>query len=267
MFAWRSFPHEGPGPDRPGPGAYLTVPGLASRGIEVAFTTRHGGTSGEPFSSLNLSYVSGDDPERVRANRARALRAVGGPPESWTGARQVHGNRVERVGPDRRGAGWASPDDVIAEVDALWTDAPDVTIVVLTADCLPIVLADPEGRRVGVVHAGWKGLLAGVIGAAVKDMAGAEGLVAYVGPSIGPCCYEVGPEVAGPAADALGDVVRTGDGKPRLDLWAGSLIALARAGVKEVWPAALCTRCERHRFFSNRAGSAARQGVVARLAP
>jgi hypothetical protein len=104
-----------------------------------------------------------------------------------------------------------------------------------------------------------------VIASTVADMGGADGLTAYLGPSIGPCCYEVGPDVAEPARETLGDVVRGSEGAPRLDLWAGSLVALARAGVNEVWPAALCTRCERNRFFSNRAGSAARQGVVARI--
>jgi purine-nucleoside/S-methyl-5'-thioadenosine phosphorylase / adenosine deaminase len=266
MFAWRSFPQDGPGPKRPGPGAFLTVPQLERRGIRVAFTTRHGGISPDPFSSLNLSYVSGDDPELVQGNRTRALGAVGGSLESWTGARQIHGNTVVRVGTAERGAGWSSPDDVIPDADALWTDSLDVSIAVLTADCVPIVLADPERRLAGVVHAGWRGLLSGVIDAAVGEIGGAERLIAYVGPSIGPCCYEVGPDVAGPARDLLGDVVREIDGQQRLDLWAGSLVALARSGVKQVWPAALCTRSESHRFFSNRAGSAARQGVVVRIA-
>jgi len=262
MFAWRAFPRE-PGA---GPGAYLTVPELARRGIEVAFTTRHGGRSNEPFSSLNLSYVSGDVPEVVRANRRRALAAVGGDLASWTGARQVHGSRTVRVGTAERGAGWGSPDDLIPNADSLWTDEPDVSIVVLTADCVPVVLADPHRRRVGVVHVGWRGLVGGAISSAVDSMGGAEGLTAYIGPSIGPCCYEVGRDVADPAREMFGDIVRDSDAGQRLDLWAGSLAALARAGVKEVWPAALCTRCEQHRFFSNRADSAARQGVLARLA-
>lgn len=262
MFAWRVFARE-PGA---GPGAYLTVPALARRGVHVAFTSRQGGRSAPPFSSLNLSYSSGDDPEVVRANRTRALAAVGGRLESWTGGRQVHGTRTARVGAEQRGAGWDSPAHVVPDTDALWTDAPDVTLVVLTADCTPIVLVDPDARRVGVAHAGWRGLTSGVIETTVAAIGGAENLRAFVGPSIGPCCYEIGDDVSTLARARLGDVVRRVDGKEHLDLWAGVLVALGRAGVREVWPAALCTRCEPGRFYSHRAGDVGRQGALVRLA-
>ena len=118
-----------------------------------------------------------------------------------------------------------------------------------------------------MVHAGWRGLLAGIVETTVDAMGGPDGLVAFVGPSIGPCCYEVGPDVAGPARERLGDVVRPVDGRDHLDLWAGSLVALGRAGVREVWPAALCTRSEPGRFYSHRAGARGRQGLVARIVP
>jgi len=262
MFAWRAFPQE-PGAS---PGAYLTVPALARSGIHVAFTTRHGGRSDAPFDSLNLSFASGDDPDRVQANRRRALMAVGGSLESWTGARQVHSATPAYADASRRGAGWDSPASVIPDADAVWTGSPDVTVVVLTADCVPIVLADPSGRRVAAVHAGWRGMIGGVVERTVEAMGDAERLVAYVGPSIGPCCYEVGDDVAAPATERFGDVVRTAGGSTRLDLWACALRALGGAGVREVWPSALCTRSENNRFFSHRAGSPGRQGVLARIA-
>jgi len=264
VFAWRTFP---PTPGS-GPGAFLAVPALERRGVRVAFTTRHGGTSDDPFSSLNLSYASGDDPGRVRENRTHALGAVGGAAGSWTGARQVHGSRTVRVTGAERGAGWDSPATVVPDADALWTDEPDASLVVLTADCTPVVLADPETRRIGVVHAGWRGLLAGVVEEAVGAMGGPDGLAAFIGPAIGPCCYEVGEDVAEPAAERLGPQVirRVGDAI-HLDLWAGTSVALSRAGVREVWPAALCTRCEPGRFFSHRAGARGRQGVIARIEP
>lgn len=262
MFAWRAFTRE-PGA---GPGAVLTVPELARRGVEVAFTTRLGGRSQDPFASLNLSYASGDDPVIVRANRRRALAATGAGIEDWTGARQVHSTHAVRVGDAERGAGWDSPAGVIPDADALWTDVPGPAIVVLTADCMPILLADPSRPRIGVVHAGWRGLLSGIVGTAVEQMGGPDGLTALVGPSIGPCCYEVGPDVAAPAREKLGDVIRKVGGRRHLDLWAGALVVLARAGVREVWPAALCTRCEPDRFFSHRAGARGRQGLLARIA-
>jgi polyphenol oxidase len=262
MFAWRALARE-PGAS---PGAVLTVPELARHGIEVAFTTRLGGRSGAPFASLNLSYSSGDDPEVVRRNRGRALAAIGGSLQDWTGARQVHSDRAVRIGDAERGAGWASPTGVIADADALWTDRPGPALVVLTADCTPILLADTRSRRIGTVHAGWRGLLGGIVERTVEAMGDPEHLTAFVGPSIGPCHYEIGSDVSGPARDALGDVVRTVAGREHLDLWAGSLIALARAGVREVWPAALCTRCEPDRFYSHRAGARGRQGLLARIA-
>ncbi|MFY9585896.1 MAG: polyphenol oxidase family protein, partial [Actinomycetota bacterium] len=259
MFAWRALARE-PGAS---PGAVLTVPELARHGIEIAFTTRLGGRSGDPFASLNLSYSSGDDPDVVRRNRTRALAAIGGALGDWTGARQVHSAHAVRVGDAERGAGRESPAGVIPDADALWTDRPGPALVILTADCTPILLADTARRRIGVVHAGWRGLLGGIVEETVAAMGDAANLTAFVGPSIGPCCYEVGPDVSAPARDALGDVVRTVDGREHLDLWAGSLIALARAGVREVWPAALCTRSEPDRFYSHRAGARGRQGLLA----
>lgn len=262
MFAWRALAGE-PGAS---PGAVLTVPELARHGIQVAFTTRLGGRSADPFSSLNLSYSSGDDPETVRANRRRALAAVGASLEDWTGARQVHSHRAVEITEAERGAGWESPAGVIPDADALWTDRPGPALVVLTADCTPILLADTTRRRIGVVHAGWRGLLAGIVETTVAAMGRPDDITAFVGPSIGPCCYEVGADVSGPARDALGDVIRDVGGREHLDLWAGSLIALARAGVREVWPAALCTRSEPGRFYSHRAGARGRQGLLARIA-
>jgi YfiH family protein len=242
------------------------VPALAREGIRVAFTTRQGGVSRAPYASLNLSFSSGDAPGAVRANRARALRAVGGAPESWTGARQVHGTRVVRVDASLRGAGADDPRGAIVGADALWTDRPDATLAVLSGDCVPILLASPRGRRIGVVHAGWRGLLAGVVEAAVRALGEAGPLAAFVGPAIGPCCYAVGEDLADRAAERLGEdvVVRRG-GAAFLDLWTGSVRALVAAGVHEVWPAALCTRCEPDRFYSHRAGARGRQGLLARL--
>lgn len=260
MFAWRAFPARG---DRT-PGAYLTMPALLGAGIRVVFTTKHGGFSDAPFASLNLSFVSGDDPGVVRRNRARVLGELGADPAAWTSGKQVHGASVARADAGTAGAGAFDPATTIPATDALWTDEPGVPMAVLTADCVPLVLADPDRRRVGVVHAGWRGLVGGVIEAAGEAMGGAT--VAGIGPSIGPCCYEVGDDVAEPAARALGEqVVRATTNKPHLDLWRGARAALRRAGVPEVGLAALCTLCDRDRFFSHRAGDDARQGVVAML--
>lgn len=172
-----------------------------------------------------------------------------------------------KVNAGERGAGWDSPANVVPDADALWADEPGIALVVVTADCVPILLADPSSRRIGVVHAGWRGLVAGVVEETVRAMGSPETLAAFVGPAIGPCCYEVGEDVAERAAEKLGDVVyRRGD-RTHLDLWRSAATALAGAGVREVWPAALCTKCEPDRFYSHRAGARGRQGLIARLDP
>lgn len=274
MFAWRAFPSRGdastgpagPGGRPAGPGAYLAIPSLEREGIAAAFTTRSGGWSEHPFASLNLSLVAGDDPATVRVNRARALTTIGADRAAWTSARQVHGSGVSEVGQADVGAGALDPDATIEGTDALVTSVPGAALVVLTADCLPVLLVAPSHGRVGVVHAGWRGLVAGVIEAGVHAMR-APDIQAFIGPSIGPCCFEVGAEVADPVADAYGaDAVRAGaGGKPHVDLWRGARAALSRAGVGSIIASALCTRCEPHRFFSHRAGDTGRQAVVAMI--
>ena len=270
MFAWRAFrdgdaPGAGDGSTRPpAPGAFLCVPALAPYGIAAAFTTRHGGVSEAPFASLNLSLRAKDDPPAVRANRMRVLDAIGAPPDAWTCAEQVHGAGVANVGRADRGAGAADAGDAIAGADALWTLEPGIALAVLTADCVPILLADPDRGLIGVVHAGWRGLAAGVVGRAVEEMAPSSPS-AFIGPSIGPCCYEVGEDVAAEVASAVGDgVVRRGPGAamPSLDLWEAAATALRAAGVGAIAAARICTRSEHHRFYSHRAGDDARQGLV-----
>jgi YfiH family protein len=137
--------------------------------------------------------------------------------------------------------------------------------VVLTADCVPVLLADAASRRIGVVHAGWRGLLAGIVESAVEAIGSPDRLAAFVGPAVGPCCYEVGQEVGAAASEQLGDVVRRRGDRSFLDLWRGVTVALRRAGVHEIWPAALCTKCEPGRFYSHRAGARGRQGLIARI--
>jgi hypothetical protein len=259
VLAWNAFatvPHAGPG-------AYLCIPALARAGIGVTFSGRNGGSSLAPWATLNLSYSSGDDPETVRTNRDRVLEPLGLDAGSWTGGRQVHGTRIARITRAERGRGADSPATTIPETDALWTDEPGIALAVVVADCVPIVLADAARRRVAVVHAGWRGLVGGIVARGVEAFGDPSTVVAVAGPSIGPCCYEVGDDVAQPAMERFGKrVMREGN----LDLWGGTAAALREAGVRDVTVAALCTRCQSHRFFSHRAGDTARQCVAVALA-
>ncbi len=225
----------------------------------VAFSTRLGGVSEGAFSSLNLGILTEDDPASVVENRARLCDAVGADPDGATMAWQRHGAIVARA----QSRGIVMPGTVYDHCDGLWSDAPGRAMLLLTADCLPIAVARTGGERpaVGILHAGWRGLLAGLVAAGVRAI-GVRGLRAAIGPSIGPCCYDVGEEVAGPFRQAFGeDVVHEG----RLDLWTSAERALRAAGCEHVDRFDICTSCEADRFFSHRRdhGKTGRQGVIA----
>ena len=192
---------------------------------------------------------------RVRADVARRRAAVLDRPWSWV--RQVHGNAVLVVDEPGAGAGTVA--------DAAVTRHHAAALAVLTADCAPIALAG-DGV-VAVVHAGWRGLAAGVIDRAVERM-GANGIVAALGPCIHPECYEFGEADLDVVADAVGDHVRavTPGGAPALDLPAGVHASLSRAGVEVVYDADVCTSCAADDYFSYRARrETERQAVVAWL--
>jgi YfiH family protein len=217
----------------------------------VAFSTRRGGVSRAPFDSLNLGRLTDDDPERVAENRRRLCVELGTDPELLCYGRQVHGAAV------RRASGVGEPGD------GLWSDTPGQPLLVFTADCLPVAIARSNGGppMVAALHAGWRGLLAGIVANAVAAL-GRGTLAAAIGPGIGPCCYEVGEEVAGPFRERYGEeAVRDG----RLDLWMVAERALNASGVVEVHRTDLCTSCNPGLFFSHRrdAGRTGRQGMVA----
>lgn len=235
----------------------MTVPLLrwqAPGPYEVVFSTRLGGVSRGPFASLNIGLLTEDDPEQVRENRRRLYAAAGADGERVVWPRQVHGSRVVKA---------LRPGE---EADAVWTDEPGLALTVVTADCLPVALVTLTGGRPAVclVHVGWRGLLAGVVPAAVAALPG--GLVAAaIGPGIGPCCYEVREDVAAPVRAAFGfGLVRGG----RLDLPGAAERALRAAGVARVERLDACTACDPDRFFSHRRDGArtGRQGAVAYVA-
>ncbi len=224
-------------------------------GYVVAFTTRAGGVSEGPYASLNLGRNSGDDVERVEENRRIACDAAGADTERLALNFQVHSDCVLRASAGQRDT----------PADGLWTDEPELPLLALTADCLPIVLVRTEGTpAVAVLHAGWRGLLSGIV-ANGADGVGRAGLAAVIGPAIGPCCYEVGDEVAAPYRERFGDDVLRGS---NLDLWTSAERALREAGVESITRFDRCTACEPETFFSHRRDNAVtgRQGVIAFVA-
>jgi hypothetical protein len=232
----------------------------APRGVRAVATTRLGGVSVGPYASLDLGDHVGDDPAAVGENRRRLVDALGLPAEPrWL--KQVHGTAVAD-------AAVAPP---LPTADAMIASAPGEVCVVLTADCLPIILSDDRGSHVGAVHAGWRGLAAGVIEAAVTAMArrgvARERLLAWIGPAISAAAYEVGQDVrdAFLARDpaAVTGFTANARGRWQLDLPLLARRRLAAAGVVRVWGGDLCTHADARRFFSyRRDGTCGRQGVL-----
>jgi YfiH family protein len=222
---------------------------------EVAFTTRLGGVSGGPYTSLNLGRKTGDDVRNVDENRRRACAEIGADAERLALNYQVHSALVHRARPSARGE----------HGDGLWTDEPDLPVLAMSADCLPIALARVNGGvpAVAVVHVGWRGLLAGMIESAVATLGGGT-LAAAVGPAIGPCCYAVQDDVASPFRARFGRGIVYGG---RLDLWRAADEVLRGAGVAQVERLDLCTACHPELFFSHRRDGKPRgvQGVLARV--
>ena len=200
----------------------------SSGDVEVAFTDRHGGVSEGPWSSLNLSSRTGDDPGRVRANVDALATGLGARPERIVAMTQVHGSAVRIVSDGEDDAGVA---------DALVTSTPELTLLVRAADCVPVVLADPSRGVVAAVHAGRQGLATGIVPAAVAALRelGATDVTGWLGPRICGACYEVPAplrdEVAGLVPQAWST---TSWGTPGLDVGAGVAAQLVAADVEVV---------------------------------
>ena len=225
-------------------------------GSRAVFTTRRGGFSAGPYASLNLGRLTEDSPAAVDRNRARLEELVG---RRLTFVRQVHGARVELQ------PGAATPGDPLPEADGQVAAGDGLAPVALTADCLPVALGSPQA--VAMLHAGWRGLAAGVLAEGVKALrehAGSDPIVAAIGPGAGPCCYEVDEATHGQFAE-YGPTRRRG---ANLDLKAIARRQLASAGVDTVHDIGLCTICgPPSLFFSHRrdGGVTGRQAGVAWL--
>ena len=215
----------------------------------AVFSTRLGGVSEGPYESLNLGVLTDDDEDRVRHNRGLLAQALGRERRSVAMGHQVHGAELQvrnRI----------APEEGLSRVDAQVTTSPDLTPLVLVADCVPVIVAAPGA--VAAVHCGWRGVAAGILTRAVEQVRelGGGPITAAVGPAIGPCCYEVGPEV----------LDRFGARGPTLDLPGHVKAELRRLDV-DVHVAGLCVSCNPELFFSHRrdGGITGRQAGLAWL--
>ena len=210
-------------------------------GARAVFSTRRGGVSEGPYESLNLGILTDDDPARVSENRRRLALAVGLDPSAVAMGWQVHGTEIREwegappVGRD----GYAAPGAELERVDGHVTAAEDLGLLVLVADCVPVALASPG--RVAMLHCGWRGLAAGILQRALERFEAPPS--AAVGPCIGPCCYEVGPDVL--RVFGLTD-------RRTLDLRAIVEHRLRAGGVEQIEHVDHCTSCRADLYFSHR---------------
>jgi YfiH family protein len=230
------------------------------RGAHAAFTTRLGGVSPAPYDSLNLGVLTDDEEANVIANRRRLASTLGVDPAVIPIGLQVHGAELATHEAPQDPSPFAVPGCTLPEVDGHVVTEPGLVPLVFVADCLPIALVGPGG--LALLHCGRRPMAAGIIAKGAATVGATE---AAIGPGIGPCCYEVGPEVLG-AFERLGEGVA--DGR-MLDLAEVARRLLREAGVAKVESAGLCTSCESELFFSHRrdGGVTGRQAGLAWINP
>jgi polyphenol oxidase len=259
----------------------LTWPAFEGLAVDAMVTSRYGGVSQGPYQSLNLGLHVGDSPEAVLENRHRAAAALGSSLGDMVFCNQSHDRNVHIVTAADRGRGTLRQDDAIAATDALATADPSVVLVVMVADCIPMVLFDPVAHVLACVHAGWRGTVARVSEAAVQAMTtlGSDpgDIIAGIGPAISPDSYQVGDDVVEAAQACFGPggtagVIRPdGTGKWLFDLPGANRLILRQAGLRDsnVHLAAVPTgSAGGGAFFSDReVRPCGRFAVIARLRP
>lgn len=236
--------------------------------LSHAIFTRQGGYSQAPFATLNLGASVGDDPAAVNKNYEQVCEVLDISPGQTVSCHLIHSAHVLTVHPANR-------QRVMGQADGLITATPDIYLSMRFGDCTPLIFFDPVRGAVGLTHAGWRGTMQDAAGATVRAMVQqfdcrAGDIIAVIGPAIGPCCYEVGPEVMDAATatffDAASLFVRRNGRADRayFNMWEANCRQLAATGVEQIIQSRLCTACRTDQFFSHRAerGRTGRFGVI-----
>ncbi|SHG48954.1 conserved hypothetical protein [Thermosyntropha lipolytica DSM 11003] len=252
--------------------AYITVPSWQERGVNMLFSSRKGGVSLGPFSSLNLGLHVGDEKDRVEENRRRVLALLGTSPDQAVCCEQVHGNEVALVGREHRGRGVFDYATAIAGCDAMVTAEPDLYLITFYADCISLYFYDPVRKAIGLAHSGWKGTISGIAAETIRKMQEAfksspSHLEVFIGPGIGKCCFEISPDLAVRVERELGhlgDLLEERDNAFYWDLKETNRRLLIESGIKpeNIIVCDLCTACCSEYFFSYRRD----KGLTGRMA-
>lgn len=241
--------------------AFDAYPNLAH-----AIFTRRGGVSQTPFETLNLGPSVGDDPAAVGQNLRTACAILNTTPEQTVSCHLIHSADILAVNHTNR-------QQVMGQGDGLITAEPDIYLAMRFGDCTPLIFFDPVRGAVGLTHAGWRGTIKNAAGATVQAMVTqlgcrAKNIIAVIGPAIGPCCYQVGPDVISAAEAAFNNphslFLRRNGATAYFDMWEANRRQLAEGGVGKIIQSGLCTACHTNLFFSHRAeqGRTGRFGVI-----
>jgi len=234
---------------------YLKIDQSPFNNITHGFFTRQGGVSPEPFESLNLSISTGDTQTNVKENRRRIFAALNRKDNTLFDVWQVHSDRVVFTDAPR------TAGRELIKADAIFTNNPDVTLMMRFADCVPILIFDPIKQVVGIIHAGWLGTVKQISQKSILEMhdqynSNPADIVAVIGPSIGPDHYEVGLNVYDLAKDIFGnraEIIKKENGKYIFNLWEANDYQLKETGVGKVIQTKICTACNTDRWYSHRA--------------
>lgn len=235
-------------------------------GLVAGFTTRQGGVSNLPFESMNCGLHVGDQLQSVVENRKQLCRLLDFPFESWTCADQIHGSEIAVIRTTERGRGRTRMEDAITGTDGLITSEKNVLLTSFYADCVPLLIMEPEQKWVGIAHAGWKGTAAAISQKIVESIVSEQGvkkqnLRVAIGPSIGGCCYEVDDYVVNGISEKLHPETAkdwledTTNGKYHIDLKRVNYHMFIQAGIphEHIQVSSWCTSCRNDLFFSYRA--------------
>lgn len=246
-------------------------PFLEKYGVVHGFTCRSGGVSDLVQDGLNMALHVGDGKEKVLTNREKVAAAFHYDPSKVTTCAQVHGNKVVEVTESLVGKGAFDYGDTIKETDGLITTLPKVPLMLFFADCVPVMLVDTKGQGFALVHAGWRGAVSNIAAKAVEMLeekygAKPENIIAAIGPSIGPCCYEVDKTVWNQALDYHSCFTPVSPEHWLLNLWQVNRLQLERMGIpsENILCAEYCTKDHMDKYFSYR-GEHGRTGRLAAL--